>query len=280
MLAIGSLSPTNALAVSLWDVASGQHKATVGRDQSGFGRAEDEGWVTVLTFSPDGKTLATGSASHAEKSGVFYQADLWDVASGQRKSAFLGVYHLAFSPDGKTVATVGGKIGDWTIEATTVRLWPVDIGGPDIRMRMPVHIVKPPAPLPIEGPTPIVFLAGDWQAQLERSLADLDVLILNPLPDAWDASGVLPFREQVEWELAGLERASVVAMYFASDTKAPVTLLELGLCAHDGRLVVCCPPGYWRRGHVEVVCRRYGLSLLGSLTELVAEVRRRLGAEP
>lgn len=155
------------------------------------------------------------------------------------------------------------------------------------------QIVKPPAPLPPEGPPSSVFLAGsiemgsaeDWQTQVERALSDLDVLILNPRRDAWDASWVQSidnpvFREQVEWELAGLERASVVAMYFAPGTKAPVTLLELGLCARSGRLVVCAPEGYWRRGNVEVVCRRYGVPLLANLAELVAEVRKRLGAEP
>jgi hypothetical protein len=118
---------------------------------------------------------------------------------------------------------------------------------------------------------------------VERSLDDLDVLILNPRRDEWDASWAQsidnpPFREQVEWELAGLEQADVVAMYFAPATKAPITLLELGLCARNGRLVVCCPAGYWRRGNVEVVCRRHGVPLLDSLPELVAEVRRRLRA--
>jgi nucleoside 2-deoxyribosyltransferase-like protein len=152
------------------------------------------------------------------------------------------------------------------------------------------RIVKPPAPLPVDAQTLSVFLAGsiemgsadNWQAEVERTLADLDVLILNPRREDWDASWVQSidnpqFRAQVEWELGGLERADVVAMYFAPATQAPVTLLELGLCARAGRLVVCCPAGYWRRGNVEVVCRRYGVPLLESLPDLVAEVRRRLG---
>jgi hypothetical protein len=151
------------------------------------------------------------------------------------------------------------------------------------------RILKPPSPLPADDPTPSVFLAGsiemgsaeDWQSQLERSLSDLDVLILNPRRDEWDDSWEQAitnpaFREQVEWELAGLERATVVAMYFAPATRAPVTLLELGLCARAGKVVVCCPAGYWRRGNVQVVSHRYGLPLLETLTDLAAEVRRRL----
>ena len=151
------------------------------------------------------------------------------------------------------------------------------------------RVVKPPAPVVLDGRTPSVFLAGsiemgtaeDWQARVERGLAGVEAVILNPRREQWDASWVQSisnpsFREQVEWELTGLERASVVAMYFAPGTKAPVTLLELGLCARVGRLVVCCPEGYWRRGNVEVVCHKYGVPLLPTLDELVAEVRRRL----
>jgi hypothetical protein len=151
------------------------------------------------------------------------------------------------------------------------------------------RVLKPPAPLLLDGGTPSVFLAGsiemgqaeDWQARVERALAGVDVLLLNPRRDEWDASWVQSlanptFVEQVEWELAAMEKASLVAMYFAPATRAPVTLLELGLNARGGKLVVCCPDGYWRKGNVEVVCRRYGVPLAASLDELAAEVRRRV----
>jgi len=69
----------------------------------------------------------------------------------------------------------------------------------------------------------------------------------------------------VEWELSAQEAADL--MYFAPDTRAPITLLELGLFAKK-RLFVCCPDGYWRKGNVDVVCRRYGIRQVGSLSEL------------
>src|SRR4051812_5042107 len=140
------------------------------------------------------------------------------------------------------------------------------------------RVLKPPTPIALADGERSVFLAGsiemgtaeDWQAAAERALADLPVAVLNPRRDAWDASweqsiGNPLFRGQVEWELEGLERASVVAMYFAPPTQAPVTLLELGLLARSGKLVVCCPAGYWRRGNVEVVCARYGVPLVAEL---------------
>ena len=70
--------------------------------------------------------------------------------------------------------------------------------------------------------------------------------------------------------------ASVIGMYFAPATKAPITLLELGLSARSGKLVVCCPDGFWRKGNVEAVCTRYGVQLLGELTEFVGVLRERV----
>ena len=149
-------------------------------------------------------------------------------------------------------------------------------------------IIKPPAPVP--DTTPSVFLAGsidmgaavDWQTQVQTSLADLDVVILNPRRDEWDASWTQsfenpPFRSQVEWELCAQERATLIALYVAPATKAPNTLLELGLSARAGNLVVCVPDGYWRKGNVEVVCHWYGVPMVADLAALISTVRERLG---
>ena len=63
-------------------------------------------------------------------------------------------------------------------------------------------------------------------------------------------------------------------MYVAPATKSPVTLLELGLFARSGRLAVCCPDGYWRKGNVEIVCARYGVPMLESLDGLISYILR------
>jgi hypothetical protein len=134
-----------------------------------------------------------------------------------------------------------------------------------------------------------VFLAGsiemgraaDWQAQLVIDLARDDIAFLNPRRDAWDATwrqsiDEPQFREQVEWELDGLDRADVIAMWFAPDTQAPITLLELGLHARGGRLVVGCPDGFWRKGNIEIVCARYAIPLANDWQSFVGAVRARL----
>lgn len=151
------------------------------------------------------------------------------------------------------------------------------------------RVLKPPAPLELAAGERVVFLAGSiemgaagpWQAEVERALADLPVVILNPRRDEWDASWEQSisnpqFRGQVEWELDGQQSADVIAMHFDPATKAPITLLELGLFATSGKVIVCCPPGYWRRGNVEVVCSRYRVPLVGDLPALIQAVRERL----
>ena len=151
------------------------------------------------------------------------------------------------------------------------------------------RILKPPAALELHDGEPSVFLAGSidmgvaepWQAEVERALVGEHAVILNPRRDQWDATWEQSirdpmFRGQVEWELSGQEIATVIAMFFAPETRAPITLLELGLFAQSGKLVVCCPDGFWRKGNVEVVCARFGIPLADHLTALIDLVRPRL----
>jgi len=143
---------------------------------------------------------------------------------------------------------------------------------------------KPPAALDLPPGLPVVFLAGsiemgraaDWQTTLSDAIGER-AAILNPRRSDWDVSWRQSideprFREQVEWELAGLDRADVIAMWFAPDTRAPITLLELGLHARGGKLVVGCPDGYWRKGNVEVVCARHAIRLCSDWDSFVTAV--------
>ena len=119
--------------------------------------------------------------------------------------------------------------------------------------------------------------AGNWQGFIEKKLSDIDMIIFNPRRDRWDASRIQSkedsvFRGQVEWELSAMEKANVIVMYFDPNTKSPVSLLELGLFARTGKMVVCCPEGFWRKGNVDIVCARYGVRQVASLNDLVEYV--------
>ncbi|MEG1453268.1 nucleoside 2-deoxyribosyltransferase domain-containing protein, partial [Brevundimonas sp.] len=152
----------------------------------------------------------------------------------------------------------------------------------------PLHVTSP-APLPLDNHMPRVFMGGsidmggapDWQAAMTRALSDMDVVILNPRrPDwnpAWRPEADEPeFRRQVEWELAALEASDVIVMYFAPGTQSPISLLEMGLHARSGKLIVLAPDGFWRKGNVDITAEAYGVRQVSNMEELTAAVREAL----
>lgn len=85
---------------------------------------------------------------------------------------------------------------------------------------------------------------------------------MNPRRDDWDNSWVQSiddknFHEQVSWELYGLITCDIIALYFADDSKSPISLLELGLHARDEKLIVYCSDKFYRKGNVDVVGKYY-----------------------
>jgi hypothetical protein len=150
-----------------------------------------------------------------------------------------------------------------------------------------MRIIRPPEAVPSEGIA--VFLAGSiemglaapWQDALSENLQNTDLILLNPRRLDWDSSwrqaaDEPAFREQVLWELQGMERAQLIVMYLDPATKSPVSLLELGLHARSGKLIVCCPEGFWRKGNVDITCLHHGVPQVADLAALEAEIRRRL----
>ncbi|KAI1122621.1 hypothetical protein F5Y10DRAFT_253635 [Nemania abortiva] len=155
-------------------------------------------------------------------------------------------------------------------------------------LRSKCQVIKAPSREPPLGAKK-VFLAGttnptgdgDWRESLIASLADQPLTIYNPLRLDWDSTwrediSFGPYREQVEWELDMQEAADVIVVYFHPATKAPVSLLELGLCASSGKAVVVCPEGYWKRGNVQIVCTRYNVEMVGDVDGLKNAITRRL----
>jgi hypothetical protein len=145
----------------------------------------------------------------------------------------------------------------------------------------------------VQDETLSIFLGGAidmgaaelWQDRLVKDLEDYeDLVILNPRRDNWDPS--LPqdptpgtqFYKQVAWELDWQDNADLIVYYFASDSKAPITLLELGLYIGN-HVLVCCPPSFYRYGNVKMVCDRYDVDIVESYEAMVTHLRATLDNE-
>ncbi|EXJ84418.1 hypothetical protein A1O3_05085 [Capronia epimyces CBS 606.96] len=135
-----------------------------------------------------------------------------------------------------------------------------------------------------------VFLAGttskvditDWREVLSASLVDTPVTIYNPDRADWDSSwreeiDFAPYREQVEWELEKQDQADIVVLYFHPAARAPISLLELGLCTRvPGKAIVVCPEGYWKRGNVQIVCNKFRLEMVDTVDGLKEAIVNKL----
>jgi WD40 repeat protein len=114
-------------SVAIWDVATGRQisrsRSFTGRRAGRRGQGGEHIPAYTVAFSPDGKTLATGSDNDKGDGTV----RIWDVAAGRQSGGELlltrsgpnseAVVVVVFSPNGKTLATVSGD--------GTVRLWDV-----------------------------------------------------------------------------------------------------------------------------------------------------------
>jgi nucleoside 2-deoxyribosyltransferase len=124
-----------------------------------------------------------------------------------------------------------------------------------------------------------IFLAGsidmgsseDWQTEIYNRLKEIEadngsnIEVYNPRRDSWDSTWTQEqsnseFNYQVNWELNNIEDSDIVFFNILPDSKSPITLMELGLCAgKEKKAIVCCPDGFYRKGNVDVVCTRYGI---------------------
>lgn len=142
-----------------------------------------------------------------------------------------------------------------------------------------IALNKPDAQFATESDSIKIFLAGsidmgsseDWQMEIYNRLKEIEadngsnIEVYNPRRDSWDSTWTQEqsnseFNYQVNWELNNIEDSDIVFFNILPDSKSPITLMELGLCAgREKKAIVCCPDGFYRKGNVDVVCTRYGI---------------------
>ena len=141
--------------------------------------------------------------------------------------------------------------------------------------------ITSPTPLRFRPDQPSIFLAGsiengkadNWQDEVIDEIRT-NIVFYNPRRSNWDpqADDVL-LKEQINWELDAMELADAIFMYIQPGTLSPISLLELGLYAHNKKLVVCCPPGFWRSTNVYVTCERYGVPVYDDFRDALTQVQ-------
>jgi WD40 repeat protein len=98
--------------VRIWDTATGTELRQL--------KAHEEGMVTSVAVSPDGKTFASGGWQGTRT------LVLWDLATGRELHVLGGkentVYAIAFSPDGKNLVSAdgGGLVNLWDVKSGKV----------------------------------------------------------------------------------------------------------------------------------------------------------------
>jgi len=144
------------------------------------------------------------------------------------------------------------------------------------------NIIKPPSSIEVNNNFKSIFLAGtiegglskDWQSLLSYKLSDYAMNIYNPRRDKWEGSweqsiNNIDLKNQINWELDALEKSDYIIMNILPDSKSPITLLEFGMFAKSGKLIVCCPKEFYRYGNIQVVCYKYNIPLFDDIDDLL-----------
>ena len=102
-----------------------------------------------------------------------------------------------------------------------------------------------------------------------------DIVIFNPRRENWNSDSTNEdVINQIKWEQDHLDKADLIIMYLADNSKSPISLLELGLYGPQGKMLVCCSNKFYRYNNVKCTCEKYNIDLFEStdLNEVSEEI--------
>jgi len=141
-----------------------------------------------------------------------------------------------------------------------------------------------------------IFFAGsidngsaiDWQAKVFKDLKKLvnglgstklkqDIVCISPRRDNWGPPTEEKMIYQIIWELSNIDRSDLVIVYFADDSKSPITFLELGtLLANNKNIIIYCSDKFYRYNNVKITSEHYSKSITETykdfLDNIVSEI--------
>jgi hypothetical protein len=167
---------------------------------------------------------------------------------------------------------------------------------------MAIEVLTPPSYRFADVDNISVFLAGaidmgsavDWQSQVIDEAADYfdntNITFYNPRrPGKFTGEQTIDnpkFAEQVNWELERIDRCDIFFLHLPADSKAPISLMELGYYLgriHENparfsgqRCVISVEEGYYRRGNIEVILNREGMTLYPDLTDALRSLEEQV----
>lgn len=120
-----------------------------------------------------------------------------------------------------------------------------------------------------------IFLAGtidceqgsvDWQHKICKKIEGISdnkysITIYNPRREEFPDNGSKEVRRQIRWEHEHMDNADYIIMNILENSKSPITLMELGMYAKSGKLIVFCKPKFYRYDNVKLVCQKYKVPL-------------------
>lgn len=121
-----------------------------------------------------------------------------------------------------------------------------------------------------------VFLAGtidndkgsvDWRHKLCKKIEKFSdngtpLTIFNPRRDSFPKDNKSnEVRKQIRWEHRHLDDVDLIVMNVLENSLSPISLMEMGMYADSGKMVVFCKSGYYQYDNVLMLCRKYRIPL-------------------